>query len=85
MQAIPSVPTCRPVTAMMLTDFPELKKLPKKRRLQLADELWLSGVDDSTPVSPAHKNLLDARWRSYKSGRTKRITLAELERRLARP
>jgi putative addiction module component (TIGR02574 family) len=70
---------------MTLADFPQLQKLPKRQRFQLADALWLSGIDDAAPVSPAHKHLLDTRWQSYRAGQTKRITLAELERRLARP
>jgi putative addiction module component (TIGR02574 family) len=70
---------------MTLANFPELKKLPKKHRQQLADELWQSSVDDASPVSPAHRRLLDERWRAYQSGKTKRLTLTELERRLARP
>ena len=70
---------------MTLAEFPQLKRLPKKNRLKLADELWLSGIDDASPVNATHKRLLDDRWRDYRSGRTKRITLAELERRLARP
>lgn len=70
---------------MTLADFPALKKLPKKSRQQLADALWQSSVDDAAPVSPAHRRLLDERWRAYRGGKTKRLTLAELERRLARP
>ena len=70
---------------MTLADFPALQKLPKKQRSQLADELWLSSIDDASPISPAHRRMLDDRWRAYQAGKTKRITLAELERRLARP
>ena len=69
---------------MTLANFPELTKLPKRQRLKLAEELWFSGVDDSLPVSPVHKKILDERWGAYKSGKVKRITLPELERRLAR-
>lgn len=68
---------------MTLANFPELTKLPKRQRMKLAEELWFSGVDDSLPVSPVHKKILDERWTAYKSGKVKRITLAELERRLA--
>jgi putative addiction module component (TIGR02574 family) len=68
---------------MTLAAFPDLKKLPKRQRLELAEELWLSGIDDSSPVSPAQKKLLDARWAAYRSGTVKRITLAELERRVS--
>ena len=69
---------------MTLADFPELTKLPKRQRLKLAEELWFSGVDDSLPVSAGLRAVLDQRWRDYQSGRVRRVTLAELERRLAR-
>jgi putative addiction module component (TIGR02574 family) len=67
-----------------LEKFPELKKLPKRQRFQLAEELWLSGINDSLPVSSAQKKLLDTRWAAYKSGAAKRIALVELERRVSR-
>ena len=69
---------------MTLASFPQLKKLSKRERLKLAEELWFSGVDDSTPVSPVDKHLLDERWRDYRTGKIKRISLNELERRLKR-
>ena len=69
---------------MTLADFPQLKKLPKRQRLQLAEELWLSSVDDTSPVSAAHKKTLDSRWSAYQAGKVSRISLAELERRLAK-
>ncbi|MBI2949631.1 MAG: addiction module protein [Verrucomicrobia bacterium] len=69
---------------MTLADFPALKKLPKRQRLQLAEEPWFSGVDDSLPVSARHRRILDERWTAYQAGRAKRISLPELERRLAR-
>ncbi len=69
---------------MTLAHFPELTKLPKRQRMKLAEELWFSGVDDSLPVSLTHKKILDERWAAYKGGKVKRITLSELERRLAR-
>jgi len=70
---------------MTLANFPELTKLPKHQRMKLAEELWFSGVDDSLPVSPVQKKILDERWAAYKSGKMKRITLHELERRLIWP
>ena len=69
---------------MKLADFPALARLPKRQRLELAEELWFSGVDDSLQVSPEHKTVLDERWEVYKRGRVKRLTLDELERRLRR-
>lgn len=70
---------------MTLAQFPELKKLSKKHRQKLADELWQSTIDDRTPVSREQQRALDQRWSYYQSGKIKRITLAELERRLSRP
>jgi putative addiction module component (TIGR02574 family) len=69
---------------MTLASFPRLRRLPKRQRLKLAEELWLSSIDDSAPVSPEHKMILDERWSAYRSGKVKPISLAELERRLAR-
>ena len=69
---------------MTLARFPELKKLPKRQRLKLAEELWFSGVDDSMPVEPLDKQLLEERWNAYRAGKVKRISLNELERRLSR-
>ncbi len=69
---------------MTLANFPELTKLPKRQRMKLAEALWFSGVDDSLPVNPVHKKILDERWAAYKGGKIKRITLPELERRIAR-
>ena len=68
---------------MRLADFPALTKLPKRQRLKLAEELWFSGVDDSLPVSTRHQKILDQRWRAYQKGRAKRLSLSELEQRLA--
>lgn len=69
---------------MTLADFPALAQLPKRQRLKLAEELWFSGVDDAHPVSSEHKAVLDERWQAYKKGRTKRLSLEELEHRLRR-
>lgn len=69
---------------MNLTDFPELARLPKAKRMQLADELWLSSIGDSNAVPRWHQETLDQRWSDYQAGKTKRLTLKELEQRLAR-
>ena len=68
---------------MKLADFPALTKLPKRQRLELAEELWLSGVDDALPVNTRHRAILDERWNAYQKGRVKRMTLSELDRRLS--
>jgi len=68
---------------MTLADFPELTKLSKRQRMKLAQELWISGADDSLPANPAHKKILDERWSAYQTGKIRPVTLPELERRLA--
>jgi putative addiction module component (TIGR02574 family) len=67
---------------MTLADFPELTKLSKRQRMKLAQELWVSGADDSLPASQAQKKILDERWSEYQTGKIRRLTLPELERRL---
>ena len=68
---------------MKLADFPALTKLPKRQRLELAEELWFSGVDDALPASARHRAILNERWSAYQKGIVKRVTLSELERRLS--
>lgn len=68
---------------MSLASFPELQKLSRQQKLKLADELWQAGVSDSMPVTGEQKRLLDKRWSDYKAGKAKRISMKELDRRLA--
>ena len=69
---------------MALAQFPELRKLPKRQKLKLAEELWRAAVDDTLPVSAEDRALLDSRWKAYGAGKVERISLGELERRVAR-
>jgi putative addiction module component (TIGR02574 family) len=69
---------------MTLTSYPELMKLPDRQKLALADALWQAGISDATPIAAKQKKLLDTRWAAYRAGKTKRITLEELGRRLAK-
>ncbi len=74
-----------PITSFMsLTDFPELARLSKSKRMKLADELWMSSVGDSSQVPRWHQETLDQRWSDYQNGKTKRLTLKQLEQRLAK-
>jgi hypothetical protein len=74
-----------PLTSFMsLTDFPELARLSKSKRMKLADELWMSSVGDSSQVPRWHQETLDQRWSDYQNGKTKRLTLRQLEQRLAK-
>ena len=67
-----------------LAQFPELRKLPKRKKLELAEELWRAAVDDGRPVSASDRALLDSRWKAYRAGKAERISLEELERRVSR-
>ena len=69
---------------MTLAQFPALQKLPKRQKLRLAEELWRAAVDDALPVRAEDRALLDARWKAYRAGKVQRISLGELERRVAR-
>lgn len=69
---------------MTLADFPSLTRLPKRQRLKLAEELWFSGVDDGLAVRAEQKSELDGRWKAYKRGCIKRLSMQELTRRLGR-
>ena len=67
---------------MSLAQFPELKKLPKRQKLKLAEELWRAAVDDRLPVSAGDRALLDSRWKAYRVGKAERISMTEMERRV---
>jgi len=66
-----------------LADFPELKQLPARQKLKLAEELWFDGVSDETlPVPDWHQEILAERMAAYKAGNLKTISIDELKRRL---
>ncbi len=68
---------------MSLPTMQSLLSLPKKRRLAIAESLWLSVADESSlPVPLTHKKLLDKRLSDYHSGKSKPITHDELMNRL---
>jgi putative addiction module component (TIGR02574 family) len=57
--------------------------LPKRKRLEIAEKLWLSVADEKKmPVPESHKKVLNARLADYRAGKTKPIAHAELMRRL---
>ncbi|MDP3069838.1 MAG: addiction module protein [Opitutaceae bacterium] len=67
----------------MPATLPELLRLPKKRRMEIAERLWASVENESDkPVPAAHRAILDKRLASYRAGKSKVITHAELMRRL---
>ena len=69
---------------MTLADFPELKRLSRPARLQIAQELWDSAATDALPVPSSHKTLLRTRRAAYARGETTTLTLSELKRSIRR-
>jgi putative addiction module component (TIGR02574 family) len=60
-----------------------LLRLPKRKRLEIAESLWLSVADEEKmPVPASHKKVLDERWAAYRSGKSRPISHEELMRRL---
>lgn len=60
-----------------------LLRLPKRKRLEIAERLWLSVADEQKmPVPASHKKILDERWTAYRTGKSKPIPHDELMRRL---
>jgi len=60
-----------------------LLRLPKKKRMQIAERLWLSVADEAAmPVPAAHKTVIRQCTADYRSGRAKVITHEELLRRV---
>ena len=63
--------------------YSELLLLPKKKRLEIAERLWLSVADEtSLPVSTEHQKVLRTRLADYRAGRAKAISHQELMRRV---
>lgn len=71
---------------MISQSVSSLLRLPKRRRLEIAESLWLSVADEKKmPVAESHKRILDARLANYRSGKSKPISHEELMRRLSSP
>lgn len=63
-----------------------LLRLPKRKRLEIAESLWLSIADEEKmPVSEKHRKVLNERLASYRTGKSKPIAHEELMRRLRVP
>ncbi len=60
-----------------------LFQLPKQKRLEIAESLWLSVADEEKmPVPESHKKILGTRLADYRSGKSKPMSHEELMRRL---
>jgi Putative addiction module component len=60
-----------------------LMRLPKKRKMEIAQSLWLSAADERTaPVPAIHKKTIATRLADYQAGQSVPIPHAELMRKL---
>lgn len=71
------------VVIMSSAVIADLLRLPKRKRLEIAERLWLSAADEAAmPVPATHKHVLKKRLADYKSGVSQPISHAELMRRV---
>jgi putative addiction module component (TIGR02574 family) len=60
-----------------------LLRLPKKRKMEIAERLWLSAVDERTDGVPAaHKKIIASRLADYRAGKSIPVPHADLMRKL---
>jgi putative addiction module component (TIGR02574 family) len=60
-----------------------LLQLPKKQRLEIAEQLWISVADEAAmPVPATHKKVLRDRLSEYRAGRAETVSTEELIRRV---
>ena len=69
---------------MKLADFPEVRALSTRDKLQLVDELWLSVAPqlDSLTVSQEEKDLLDARWAAFLKDPSSALTVEQFQEKM---
>ena len=67
----------------MNTNVASLLRLPKKKRMEVAERLWLSVADESRmPIPLEHKKIIDSRLANYRKGITKPVVHADMMERL---
>jgi len=69
---------------MTLADFPQLKRLPPRQWLSLAEALWDSAASDLLPVPASHKRLIRSRRAAYDRGELATLTMDELRKSIRR-
>ncbi len=70
---------------MTLANFPQLKRLPPRQRLQLAEQLWDSAASSTMAVPASHKRLIRSRRKVYEQDQVATLTMDELKRSIRRP
>jgi len=67
-----------------LANFPQLKQLPPRQKLKIAEELWDSAASNALPVPTSHKKLIASRRAAYERGEIPTLTMAELAKTIRR-
>jgi putative addiction module component (TIGR02574 family) len=69
---------------MTLTDFPEVRDLTVREKLQLVDELWTSiGPELATlEVTEEEQKALDTRWAAYIKNPASALTLEQFKTKM---
>ena len=69
---------------MKLADFPDVRALSARQKLQLVDELWLSVAPHlgSLAVSKKEKDLLDARRAAFLKDPSTALTLEQFQKKM---
>jgi putative addiction module component (TIGR02574 family) len=69
---------------MKLADFPEVRAMSAREKLQLVDELWLSVAPqlDSLAPAPEEKDTLDARWAAFLKDPSSALTLEQFQEKM---
>ena len=71
---------------MISQSVASLLRLPKRKRLEIAESLWLSvAEEEKMPVPERHKKVLDARLAAYRTRKSVPISHQELMQRLRTP
>ena len=66
---------------MKLANFPEMRHLPVREKLELVDELWLSITPElgSLKVSEEEKEVLDERWAAFLKSPDSALTVEQFQ------
>lgn len=86
---LPSGAACHAVAGwynaiMPLSDFPEVRALSAREKLQLVDELWVSVAPEleALGISAEEKRMLDERWAAFLKDPASALTLDDFRERL---
>lgn len=64
----------------------DLLQLPRRKRLEIAERLWLSVADEAKmPLPKEHKRILNRRLADYRSGKSTPIAHAVLMQQVRTP